>query len=334
MRQLVKVYIEYLQMQNYSDRTWTHRDKVLNEFTDWIEERGVSRFNDVTKPMLERYRRHLYHSRDKYGKPMSAYVQHTKLVPLRQFFKWLSRQNYILYNPASELELPRLPTRLPKHTLTAAEAERVINQADTSDPEGLRDRAMLETFYSTGIRRMEMVNLTCYDIDHERGSLAVRLGKGKKDRFVPIGDRALTWISKYLTDVRPTFAMEPDPMNIFIEPDGQAMNIDKLSRLVRKYVDQSAITKSGACHLFRHTVATLMLENGADIRFIQQMLGHAKLQTTEIYTRVSIMKLKEIHSLTHPARAIKDVKHATTDEAMPTLSNDELFDWLDSEADD
>ena len=334
MRRLVKVYIEYLEMQNYAERTYTHRDTILNDFVDWIEDRGLNRFNDVTKPILERYRRHLYHSRDKHGKPMSAYVQHTKLVPLRMFFRWLSRQNYILYNPASELELPRLPTRLPKHTLTAAEAERVISQPDIGEPVGLRDRAIMETFYSTGIRRMEMVNLTCYDIDHERGSLAVRLGKGKKDRFVPIGDRALSWISKYLNEVRPTFAMEPDPMNLFIEPDGRALNVDRLSRLARKYVDQSGIKKTGACHLFRHTVATLMLENGADIRFIQQMLGHAKLQTTEIYTRVSIMKLKEIHSLTHPARATKDVQHATTDEAMPTLNNNELFELLDSEAED
>ena len=293
MRALIKTYIEYLEMQNYSERTYTHRDKILNDCADWIEERGLTRFNDVTKPILERYRRHLYHSRDKWGKPMSAYVQHTKLVPLRQFFKWLCRQNYMLYNPASELELPRLPTRLPKHTLTMEEAERVINQPDIGDPEGLRDRAILETFYSTGIRRMEMINVTCYDIDHERGSLAVRLGKGKKDRFVPIGDRALLWISKYLNEVRPLFAMEPDPMNVFIEPDGQLLTPDKLTRLTRKYIEQSGVNKSGACHLFRHSVATLMLENGADIRFIQQMLGHAKLATTERFP----LSLSEVNHL-------------------------------------
>lgn len=333
MQSLVKRYVEYLEMQNYSYRTYEYRDWVLSNLIDWLEERGISRFNDVTKPILERYRRHLYHSRGRNGKPMSAHMQHARLVPIRRFFRWLNQQNYILYNPASELELPKKPKALPKHPLSAEEAEIVINTANIETPEGLRDRAILEIFYSTGIRRMEMINLSRHDINESVGTLAVRRGKGMKDRFVPIGDRALLWLNKYLEEVRPSFVLEPDPHNIFLESNGQLITADRLSRLVRKYVEDSGTHKQGACHLFRHTVATIMLENGADIRFIQQMLGHANLATTEIYTRVAIHKLKEVHNLTHPARLHQDKTLMTAPEIDNEPDEDDILDALENEND-
>lgn len=131
--------------------------------------------------------------------------------------------------------------------------------------------------------------------------LAVRQGKGKKDRFVPISERAMGWLKKYTEDVRPGFALEPDPRQVFLEKNGELMTPDRLSRRVPKYIKEAEVGKTGSCHLFRHTVATLMMDNGADIRLIQQMLGHASILTTEIYTHVSIVKLKEIHALTHPS---------------------------------
>ena len=142
----------------------------------------------------------------------------------------------------------------------------------------------------------------------------IRLGKGKKDRMIPIGARALAWIDKYVTEVRPTLVREPDDGTLFLSNLNEAFTPNRLTQLVREYVDAAQLGKRGACHLFRHTMATLMLENGADIRFIQQMLGHAELSTTQIYTQVSIRKLKEIHSLTHPARLEKP----GTDEAPAT----------------
>ena len=153
--------------------------------------------------------------------------------------------------------------------------------------------------------------------------LAVRQGKGKKDRFVPIGKRAIEWLQKYLEDIRPGFVMEPDTQQIFIAANGLPLTADRLSRLVTKYIKQADIGKTGSCHLFRHTVATLMLDNGADIRFIQQMLGHAHLATTEIYTHVSIVKLKQIHEMTHPTmhktQHPEDAPEATEEELMATL---------------
>ena len=214
---------------------------------------------------------------------------------------WLVRQNYLLANPASELELPKLEKRLPKHVLTIAEADCVLCQPDTDGDLGVRDRAILETLYSTGMRRMELIGLCIYDLDVDRGTIMIRQGKGKKDRMVPIGERALDWIDRYVTDVRPTLVLEPDNGTLYLTSQGEAFSPNRLTQLARTYVNAAELGKTGACHLFRHTMATLMLEGGADVRFIQEMLGHASLETTQIYTQVSIRRLKQIHAMTHPS---------------------------------
>ena len=323
---LSRLYIDYLRVMNYSERTIDHREITLMQFSTWSEERGLTRTNEITKPILERYRRHLHHSRDRRGNPLSAKNQLARLIPLRGFFKWATQQNYLLYNPASELELPRVEKRLPKATLSPEEAELILSLPNIQAEEGLRDRAILEVLYSTGVRRMEVVNLSRADVHTDRGVLAVRQGKGKKDRFVPVSERATQWITKYLDEVRIGFAIEPDPQNVFLEKNGQPLTPDRLSRLVTKYIKQADIGKSGSCHLFRHTVATLMLDNGADIRFIQQMLGHASINTTEIYTHVSIVKLKQIHEMTHPT-----MHRERQAEAEPQATEEVLLAELEAE---
>jgi integrase/recombinase XerD len=302
---LSAAFYEWMLVKNYSEHTVKNRQNYLRYFIVWCEERGITRPAEVTKALLERYQRWLYHYRKENGQPLTFGSQFTHLVPVRAFFKWCARANYTLYNPASELEMPKMEKRLPKHILTATEADLVLNQANISDPLGVRDRAMLETFYSTGMRRMELASLKLYDLDIERGTVMIRLGKGKKDRMIPIGSRALAWIDKYVTEVRPTLVREPDDGTLFLTNLNEAFTPNRLTQMVREYIDAAQLGKRGSCHLFRHTMATLMLENGADIRFIQQMLGHAELSTTQIYTQVSIRKLKEIHSLTHPARLEK-----------------------------
>ncbi len=302
MPALAEAYLEWMRVRNYSKQTITNRRRYLGYFFSWCEERTILRPNEVTKPILERYQRHLYFYRKKSGEPLTFHSQHAQMVPVRAFFKWLTRGNFILYNPASDLDLPRLEKRLPKHVLTAAEAEQVLNQADITTPLGLRDRAMLEVLYSTGMRRMELLGLRLYDLDAERGTIIVRQGKGKKDRMIPIGDRAIAWCKKYAEQVRPSLVVPPDEGVLFLTNTGDAFTPNRLTQKVRDYVIAAEIGKKGSCHLFRHTMATLMLENGADIRFIQQMLGHADLSTTEIYTQVSIRQLKQIHAATHPAR--------------------------------
>jgi integrase/recombinase XerD len=302
---LCPAFPEWLLVRNYSERTVENRRHYLGCFVGWCQERGVTQPAEVTKALLERYQRWLYHYRKENGQPLTFGSQFTHLTPVRAFFKWCARGNYTLYNPAGELEMPKVEKRLPKHVLTASEADRVLNQANVADPLGVRDRAIMETFYSAGMRRRELSTLKLYDLDIERGTVMVRMGKGKKDRMIPIGSRALAWIDRYITEVRPTLVRQPDDGTLFLSNAGETFSPNRLTQMVREYVAAAQLGKGGSCHLFRHTMATLMLEGGADIRYIQQMLGHAELSTTQIYTQVSIRKLKEIHSLTHPARLEK-----------------------------
>jgi integrase/recombinase XerD len=156
----------------------------------------------------------------------------------------------------------------------------VMAIADTTDPLGLRDRAMMEVLYSSGLRRAELAKLQLFDIDADRGVLAVREGKGKKDRFVPIGDRALHWMARYIEEVRPGLVVPPDDGTIFLSELGDPMKLPRLTQLMRRYVEAADLGKSGACHIFRHSMATAMLEGGCDIRLLQEILGHAETSTT------------------------------------------------------
>lgn len=201
---LMHKYLEYLAVHNYSENTIENRHFYIGFFIRWAEDRGVAQPAEVTKQIIERYQRYLYHYRKKNGDPLSFRSQHGRLIPIRGWFKWLARQNYILYNPSADIELPKLEHRLPKHVLTISEAEQVINQATAKKRLGIRDRAILETLYSTDVRRSELVNIRTYDLDVDRGTLIVRQGKGKKDRMIPIGDRAMAWVDKYICDLRPS----------------------------------------------------------------------------------------------------------------------------------
>lgn len=332
-------YLDHLRARNFAAQTVEYKRMAIERFVAWCAERGITRVTEVTRPILMRYQRHLYHSTTRGGRPLSAAGQANRLAAVRGLFKFLTRENVLLYNPASELELPKLEKRLPKDILSADEAERVLSQPDVSTPLGVRDRAILEVLYSTGMRRQELIELQRQHLDHERGIVVIRQGKGRKDRFIPIGERALVWIAKYLADVRPELETA-DIHTLFLDEAGQKMDPHRISRAVRAYVERSGVDKRGRCHLFRHTMATLMLENGADIRFIQQMLGHAMLSTTEIYTHVSILKLKQVHTLTHPAKLPEHVGEALQRAAATDTGHDsetpgsaaDVLAMLDAEA--
>ncbi len=298
-------FSEWAAMSGNSPTTVKSREQVLRRFIAWCDERGLDDPNTITRPMLERYQAYLYHYRKANGDPLSPGSQHALLAPVKAFFKWLVQQNYLLHNPASELVLPKQIRGLPPAILTVEEVDQLIHLPDTDTPYGIRDRAILETLYSTGIRRMELVNLSVYDIDAARKTLLVRQGKGRKDRLLPLGERALHWIDRYRQDARPRLLTHEDDRTLFLTDYGEPWHKNRLSDLVRKYLHHAQIDKPGACHLFRHAMATHMLENGADIRYIQQMLGHSDLSTTQIYTQVSIQKLRDIHAATHPARLEK-----------------------------
>lgn len=293
-------YREHLGTRGYRPMGIATAGRYIGDFIAWAEERGVRHPAQVSRAVLERYQRHLYHYRKRNGEPLSIAGQRCKLVPLRGYFKWLTRTAQIPANPAADMDLPRKLKRLPRVVLTEKEAERVMAAIDSSTPIGLRDRALVELLYATGMRRSELAALEMGDVELERGVVLVREGKGGKDRLLPLGERAGHWIGLYLEQARAQLAWNQHEATLFLGQGGEPLSPLWLSTVVAKRVDAAELGKRGGCHLWRHTMATLMLEGGADIRHIQAMLGHAELSTTQIYTQVAIRQLQQVHAATHP----------------------------------
>lgn len=297
----VSDYLLWLRTHGYAEATVRARRYYLAGLVAFLAQRDVDDPQLVTPSLLDSYQRHLFHHKKVDGRSLSFRTQAQRLVPVKGLFAWLSMTGAVAYDPASSLALPKGERRLPEAVLSVDEVEAVLAQPDTSTTLGVRDRAILEVLYSTAIRRAELIHLRVADIDQTRGSLFVRQGKGARDRFVPIGERACSWVQRYLDGVRPGLEIRPHQTTLFLSMTGGPLAPDVLSRMVSGYVRAGAPTKSGSCHLFRHSTATLMLDAGADVRYIAEMLGHQKLETTMGYTRVSMAKLAEVHARCHPA---------------------------------
>jgi integrase/recombinase XerD len=323
-------HFEWMLMTGYSTDTVRARRQAIRRFIAWADERGLHDPREITRPILERYQRYLYYYRKPDGSPLTIGMQGQYLAPLKTWFKWLSRQNHILANPAADIDLPKQPKRLPRSVPTVEEVEAILREADPQSPQGLRDRALLETLYATGLRRMELPGLALYDVDLNRGLVWVRHGKGNRQRVVPLGERAMAWQDKYLIEARPQLLAD-DIEALFITDYGNPVAPAYVADKVKRYMQFAGVNKPGSTHLLRHACATHMLEGGADIRYIQEMLGHANLQTTEIYTHVSIDKLIAVHKNSHPSR-LQRTKSSETGHHPQTYTPEtlaSLLDWLD-----
>jgi integrase/recombinase XerD len=294
-------HLEWMLVAGYSAYTVNARRQHIRRFIRWADERGLADPREITRPMLERYQRFLFYWRKEDGAPLTVGMQHQYLVALKTWFRWMSREHHILANPAADLDLPKPSKRLPRSTPTVQEVEAILAQAEHDNPQGLRDRVLLEVLYATGLRRLEVAGLGVYDADLVRGVLWVRHGKGGRQRVVPLGDRAVAWLEKYLTEARPQLLLTDTPA-LFLNDYGEGVHADFVSNKVKRYMEFAGVHKVGSAHLLRHACATHMLEGGADIRYIQEMLGHANIETTQIYTHVSIDKLLAVHAATHPSR--------------------------------
>ena len=298
---LADEWLRGLEERAYSPRTLRARRWMTGLFLRWAEERDLRRAEAVTKPVLESFQRALFHYRKPDGKPIGVMTQRNYLGALQGFFAWLCRTHRLPANPAADLELPRKPARVLPKSFSPSEIEAVLGVPDVADPLGVRDRAILELFYATGLRRAELVHADVDDLDFERGLLRIRQGKGGKDRVVPVGARALAWLGAYLDKTRPLLGTAQSGRALFLSGFGARLGVSHLSAWTRRVIAAAGIARGGSCHVFRHSCATHMLENGADIRHIQQLLGHARLDTTQIYTDVSIVQLREVHARTHPS---------------------------------
>ncbi len=313
-------HLEHLRIRNRTPAAVLSRAKELKPFLCWAEERGLLHADQITRSILESYQRWTWAYRKKNGKPLGISTQRGRLGAVMHLFAWLCKQHLLEANPASEIELPRPEKRLTIEALSIREVEAVLSQPNIGDPLGIRDRAILELFYSTAIRRTELVRLEVADLSRDRRLLRIRQGKGRKDRVVPVGARALRWVEKYMDDVRPLLMIRADEPALFLSGYGAPFNVDVLGRKVGEYIVRADTGHKGGAHLLRHTCATHLLEGGADIRYIQQLLGHEKLETTAIYTEVSIVQLQAVHARCHPAeRRDADPRENRAAEPNPAL---------------
>lgn len=320
LRQHTTLYLAHLEAGGYSPRTLEGYQERLLPFVTWCEQRGVMTAPQVSLVVLEGYQRYLRSYRKADGKPLAQSGQLNRLSAIKMLLRWLLKRHQLLYSPAEQMTLPKAEKRLPAQVLSEEEMEAVLAAQDDETPLGLRNRAVLEMLWSTGLRRMELANLLLADIDAGRGVLVVRQGKGRKDRVVPVGYRALAWVQRYLNAVRPQLTQRHDSGHLFVTVKGAGLKRATLTEIAGRAIRVDAqLNKAGACHLFRHAMATQMLENGADTRHIQAILGHEKLETTQVYTRVAIGHLKAVHERTHPAeRAVQPRKVAPPDSQEPS----------------
>ncbi|MGE5236931.1 MAG: site-specific tyrosine recombinase XerD [Acidobacteriota bacterium] len=228
---------------------------------------------------------------------LSARSAARALATVRGFFRHLLEVGVVASDPTVELESPRLLRSLP-HFLTAEEVEQLLAAPDTATALGARDRAMLETLYATGVRVSELVSLTLLQLRLDPGYLRV-LGKGSKERIVPVGSEARQWLVRYLQDARPALDRRRDD-HLFLTVRGEGMVRQRFWQLVKAYGKRAGITTHLSPHVVRHSFATHLLEHGADLRAVQAMLGHADISTTEIYTHVTRERLRQLYDRSHP----------------------------------
>lgn len=238
------------------------------------------------------------------GRPLSATTVASFLTTLRQFLRWGATDGVFPPGLADRLGRPRMPERLPSAVLSARDVARLLARVVLRGPMGIRDRTILELLYAVGIRRSELTALDLGHIDLERAVLYVRDGKGRRDRLLPLTPRVLHWLQRYLREARPRLARGGSPDALFLSARGVRVQPKRLTCQLHGHVVRGGSGKSGSCHIFRHTAATLMHDRGADIRDLQHWLGHRSLATTQLYTRVSVERLREVVRKTHPCHGL------------------------------
>jgi tyrosine recombinase XerC len=284
MERYIEKFIRYLEIEkNYSPHTITNYRLDLEDFKAFMGQTNIESIDYLS------LRKYLALLKEKNLKSRSV---SRKLSTLRSFFKFLTREGFLKVNPILILSSPKMEKHLPQF-LTEDETTRLIEAAVRTDERGLRDRAILETFYSTGIRVSELVGLNTEDIDFISGIVKVS-GKGKKERLAPIGEHAIRAIREYLGKRKRTSAA------VFLNKSGKRITDRGVRDIIEKYIRLASIKQGVSPHTLRHSFATHLLDRGADLRSVQELLGHANLSTTQIYTHLTTERLKRVYDKAHP----------------------------------
>ncbi len=298
-------YLKHLRVLGRSPYTIRIKKYHLKWFKRYLDRESVTEIENLTVEVLEDYQQELaFHITPK-GSLLSIRSQVSILCSVRGFTKYLKQQDYLVNDPGTRIQLPKEPKRLPRMIMSEEEVKKLLNAPDMRTNQGYRDRVILEILYDTGIRRAELANLQMNDLDLNAGYTRIH-GKGDKERVVPLSTRCCTLIRNYLLCVRPHYVgRDKTNPHLILSRYGEKMNERSVWLAVKRSVKTSGINKKVSTHTFRHTCATHMLRNGAPVRHLQEMLGHSSLESTQIYTHVTINDLKKIHSKYHPAEKME-----------------------------
>ncbi|MCH2192159.1 MAG: tyrosine-type recombinase/integrase [Gammaproteobacteria bacterium] len=297
-----RYYFALCLAQGQSSDTVRSKTYALKKFCKWCFARNVRRIDDVDIALMDEYMAYLNAYRKSLdGQPLCAANKYALILCIKSFVKKMFNRGLLTTDKLSSIDLPTVDRPLPKAIFTAEEVEQILEQPLLYGFKGMRDRVILETLFATGIRRIELLHLDIEDVDFNQQLIRVRKGKGNREYILPVSDRAIEWLAFYLTKLRPKLATLQSGSALFLNDKGTRYRACALSDMASRYVRFAGFKRSGSCHLFRHATATIMLDNGADIRHVQEMLGHADIASTQIYTFVSRSKLRDVYNKTHPS---------------------------------
>lgn len=303
---LINEYLKSLKIRNLAERSVSEKKWHLERFIKFLEENSTADIDNINRETVYLYQVHLYEVLNDKGMQNSITHQNNMLRTVKLFTKFLKEKSYIVSDPSQGIEYAKEPKRLPRGILTPTEARKIMHAPDTSSVIGYRDRTILEILYSSGIRKAELNNLKLNDVDYQDGFLRIIEGKGKKDRIVPIGRIACRYLENYIKSVRPELIKDPYNNYLFLSLKGNRISKNVIWEMIKKYAKKAKIRKNVSTHTFRHTCATAMLKNKADLNIIRKLLGHESLNTTQIYTFLSITDLKDVHKKCHPREKDKE----------------------------
>jgi integrase/recombinase XerD len=304
VRNLVEDFLQYLRHEKgqaeHTQRTYA---ALLGHFVEWASAQGLSDWKAVSLPHLLQFlqqerARPARSGKSSKGAPLSGETVYLEIAALRAFYRFAEQEKLLPDNPARHLSLPRRWKRLPK-ALSNEEIDQLLNPENPETPASLCDQAVLEVAYASGLRLAELRGLRLEQLHLEAGFINV-IGKGNKERVVPIGNKAIEAVERYLQTGRPKLVKPRTPANVFLTRRGTAFAPVTLWLRIRHRVRRAGIRRNVTPHMLRHSFATHLLEHGADLRIIQELLGHASISTTEVYTHVTQSRLREVHTKFHP----------------------------------
>ncbi|MDF2569897.1 MAG: xerD 2 [Sporomusa sp.] len=293
MESYVNEFINYLAVERgLAQNTLESYGRDLRQFQTYLQNSQLDFIQNSNRNTILSYLNNLQVK----GRAVSTISRN--LAAIKSFYQYLVRERHLEKDPAVNLESPKLEKKLPK-ILSITEVEELLKQPNTFQPTGLRDKAMLELLYATGIRVSELISLNISDVNLDMGYIKC-YGKGAKERIVPLGSIAAKCVQEYIAKGRPKLVRTYEEASLFVNHHGNRLTRQGFWKIIKKYAMEANITKEITPHTLRHSFATHLLENGADLRSVQEMLGHADISTTQIYTHVTKNRLKEVYDKTHP----------------------------------